>query len=107
LHQERKYREYHFTLSEITREYIENRWGFPAREYTTDEITAYIRRHYPQGLDERLASDILSPCDMVKFASFSPSQEEADKLLALAYLLVNRTKREEGSLSPLPKDALK
>ena len=95
------YRVYHFALSEIVREYLQNRYAFPALESTTAEITAYIRRKYPQGLDERMVQDILAPCDYVKFAGFTPSQEDAEALLPLAVELVERT-REDRYTSPTP-----
>ena len=58
-----------FELSEIFRRYLENRYQFPAREWTTEEITAHFE-HFPK-LSENLklqARTILTQTDRVKFA---------------------------------------
>ena len=58
-----------FELSEIFRQYLENRYQFPAREWTTEEITAHFK-HFPD-LSENLkrqAKTILTQTDRVKFA---------------------------------------
>jgi hypothetical protein len=58
-----------FELSEIFRRYLENRFQFPAREWTTEEITAHFK-HFP-GLNEDLkhrARVILNQTDRIKFA---------------------------------------
>ena len=93
------FRVYHFALSEIVREYLQNRYHFPALESTTSEIEAYIRRTYPQGLDERMVRDVLHPCDYVKFAGFTPSEDDAEALMPLAKELVERTRADRFSSS--------
>ncbi|MBT3920979.1 MAG: hypothetical protein HOF21_00225 [Nitrospina sp.] len=58
-----------FELSEIFRRYLENRFQFPAREWTTEEITAHFK-HF-SGLNENLklqARSILTQTDRIKFA---------------------------------------
>ncbi|MBT5551522.1 MAG: hypothetical protein HOJ79_13705 [Nitrospina sp.] len=58
-----------FELSEIFRRYLENRFQFPAREWTTEEITAHFK-HFT-GLNEDLkqrARVILNQTDRIKFA---------------------------------------
>ena len=56
-------------MSEIFRRYLENRYQFPAREWTTEEITAHFK-HFSD-LSENLkrqAQTILTQTDRVKFA---------------------------------------
>ncbi len=58
-----------FELSEIFRRYLENRYQFPAREWTTEEITGHFKK-FP-ALDENLkhqARSILTQTDRIKFA---------------------------------------
>lgn len=58
-----------FELSEIFRRYLENRYQFPAREWTTEEISAHFK-HFPK-LSEELkhqARTILTQTDRIKFA---------------------------------------
>ncbi len=88
----RNFKLFYFLLSDIIREYLQNRYRFPAKEYTTSEILDYIRKNYPPNLDERMVNDILTPCDLVKFAGFTSSEEEAERLLGLAYELIERTR---------------
>ncbi len=61
--------DYFFELSEIFRRYLENRYQFPAREWTTEEITDHFK-NFPD-LSENLklqARTILMQTDRVKFA---------------------------------------
>ena len=58
-----------FELSEIFRQYLENRYQFPAREWTTEEISAHFKS-FPQ-ISENLknkARAILTQTDQIKFA---------------------------------------
>ena len=58
-----------FELSEIFRRSLENRFQFPAREWTTEEITAHFKHFH--GLNENLkhqARSILTQTDRIKFA---------------------------------------
>ena len=58
-----------FELSEIFRRYLENRYQFPAREWTTEEITNHFKK-FPV-LSENLkhqARFILAQTDRIKFA---------------------------------------
>lgn len=61
--------EHFFELSEIFRRYLENRYQFPAREWTTEEITSHFK-HF-SGLNANLkhrAQTILVQTDRIKFA---------------------------------------
>jgi hypothetical protein len=58
-----------FELSEIFRQYLENRYQFPAREWTTEEITHHFKNF--SVLSENLkhkARSILTQADRIKFA---------------------------------------
>jgi hypothetical protein len=58
-----------FELSEIFRQYLENRYQFPAREWTTEEISAHFKNF--SKLSENLknrARTILTQTDQIKFA---------------------------------------
>ena len=58
-----------FELSEIFRRYLENRYQFPAREWTTEEINAYFKSTSLLERDlEHQAHSILTTADRVKFA---------------------------------------
>ena len=62
-------REHFFELSEIFRRYMENRYRFPAQEWTTEEIISHFKDF--SGLNEKQklqARTILTESDKVKFA---------------------------------------
>lgn len=81
-------KEFYFRFSEILRRYLESLRGFPAAEYTTQEIALSI--HAPE---DRKILPLLQDADLVKFADFNPTPaKQSDEIeQALAYI------RETGS----------
>ena len=81
-------KEFYFRFSEIMRRYLESLRGFPAAEYTTEEIA--LRIHNPQ---DRELLPLLQQADLVKFADLMPMPAKKDDELkrALSYI------RETGS----------
>jgi hypothetical protein len=81
-------KEFYFRFSEILRRYLESLRGFPAAEYTTQEIALSI-----QAPEDRQILPLLQDADLVKFADLNPTpakkSDEIDQ--ALAYI------RETGS----------
>ena len=62
-------RDHFFELSEIFRRYLENRYLFPAQEWTTEEITAHFKSSSDLTDSQKLQSRaILTDIDQVKFA---------------------------------------
>ncbi len=71
-----------FELSEVFREYLENRYQFPAREWTTEEIAAHFK-DFP-ALRENLklqAQSILIQTDKVKFAKAHQIEDEMQPII--------------------------
>lgn len=94
-------KEYHSELSEILREYLENRYQILALESTTDELLDRMSRIT---LDERLRENltqVLQLADFVKFAKMRPLPDEHTRSMKLAYefirgtILVEPTNQEE------------
>ena len=76
LWQEGQYKAYHSRLTEIFREYLENRYAIPALEQTTDEIITGLRSvNLPPGVRDEIKA-ILSLADLVKFAKVTPLASE-------------------------------
>lgn len=74
--------EHFFELSEIFRRYLENRYQFPAREWTTEEITAHFK-NFPS-LSDNLklkARSILAQTDRVKFARAEQAVDEMQSII--------------------------
>ncbi len=72
-----------FELSEIFRRYLENRYHFPAREWTTEEITAHLKS--APNLTDNLklqARSILTQTDRVKFAKAERAEDEMPSVIS-------------------------
>ena len=95
LWQEGKTKRYHITLSEIIREYVENRFNIMALEQTTDEILYGFRN---VAIDEESKSklkQVLILSDLVKFAKEQALPNENELSLNNCHDFINGTMREE------------
>jgi hypothetical protein len=90
----------YFELTEILRGYLGTRYGFDALELTSEEVRAALARHAaPELVDE--VGRWLSACDLVKYAAVPASREEAERAIAEAVALVERTRlRVEPMVAP-------
>ena len=92
-----------FELSEIFRRYLENRYQFPAREWTTEEITAHFK-HFPK-LSEDLkqqARTILTQTDRVKFAKAEQAEGRNEMQSVINFIKEARGfAQETGSTEPV------
>lgn len=80
------------TVSEITRSYLEERFGLKAPDQTTEEFLAVLPKNAE--LDERHKESLagfLTGCDLVKFARFEPARADLEALHAAALDLVLQT----------------
>jgi len=87
------YKEHYFKLSEIFRRYLEKRFRFPAVERTTEEILPEISNL--KGCNKKVKSEaqkFLSQTDLVKFAKYTPTTQEADHEYQEAVDFINETK---------------
>lgn len=92
LWQQGKIKEYYSDLSQILRQYVENRYGLMALEETTDEIIDGLRRMrlLPRLVDQ--VDGVLRLSDLVKFAKHSPDIRAHDESMKAVYDIVERTK---------------
>lgn len=79
-------------LSDIVRRYIEERFALRAPELTTEEFLAEAGRS-PEltGGHRELLSAFLATCDRVKFARYSPAEDESQGALDVARRFLNET----------------
>ena len=85
-------KEYHTRLTDILREYLDNRYHFDAMEMTSDEIVEEIEN---QKVNKEAASKLkglLHLADLVKFAKGQPTPLENDLCLTHGVDFVNETK---------------
>ncbi|AZR73245.1 hypothetical protein BBF96_07510 [Anoxybacter fermentans] len=89
---------YFTILSEIVREYIENRFGAKAREMTTQEFLEQAIRKLELALEhQELLKKFLYQSDLVKYARHIPAYEEIEQAFKTARRFVDETRFvEEG-----------
>lgn len=82
---------YHVALTGIIRGWIVERYRFPAREMTTNEIINRLQR---EGVNTQAVFEIervLRTADLVKFAKAVPDNEENERVLQMAMNFVHAT----------------
>lgn len=97
LWQHDKVKDYYTRLTDIIRNYIEDRFALPAMEQTTYEIiTAFTqRKNLVDEVSMKDLKEILELADLVKFAKLTPLPDDNHSSLNHAYHFVEQTKIEE------------
>jgi hypothetical protein len=78
-------------VNDAVREYLGARFGFDGLESTTDETLAALRRVPHFGLPLPEVAGFLQQCDLVKFATLTPTLEECERALVAAERMVQAT----------------
>ena len=83
----------HFSeVSETIRAYFEDRYFIPALEMTSTEVLrAFPEDKFHPELHNQV-SDLLTTADLVKFAKYTASLDEAERVVLEAYHIVDETK---------------
>ena len=92
---------YFFQMSEILRRYFERRYQIRALESTTNEVLQELKRL--ESLENMtLVRDILSFCDLAKFAKYEPPAAEILQTSNQARQIIDQTKQltEEQTVQP-------
>ena len=82
-------KEFYFRFSEIMRRYLESLRGFPAAEYTTQEIALSIQKQ-----EDRELLPLLQQADLVKFADLAPTPAKKDDEIVKALSYIRETGAE-------------
>ena len=85
-------KEYYFRFSEILRRYLEVIRGFPAAEFTTQEIALYLDRE-----QDRKLLPLLRHADLVKFAEALPTQAQKEEEVEKALSYIRETSPVQGT----------
>lgn len=89
-------KEHYFRLSDIFRTYIENRFDIPAVEQTTPELVPEINKLEKIDSAVKLnTEEFLKYSDLVKFAKYSPQQEEIEANKQKILSVIAETKEKE------------
>lgn len=94
LWQSGKVKLYYTRLTDILREYIEERYAISAMEMTSDEIIAAFNNE--ELINSKLKAQIsetLNTADFVKFAKYIPDPQQNDTLYNYIYYFVEETKQ--------------
>jgi hypothetical protein len=87
---------YYTALSEILRQYLENRFGISSLELTTMEtLTALSRSGFKDEISFKRLKTVLTSSDLVKFAKYTPEQSEHDMQYENAWDFVSLTRAED------------
>ncbi|MEO0136408.1 MAG: hypothetical protein ABIL40_07205 [candidate division WOR-3 bacterium] len=89
-------KKFYYTLTEIIKRYLEERFHFPAIEQTTTEIIQSMKLLKVPMRDE--FQRVFQFADMVKYAKFIPSSEATDEILKKSRELILKTIPEETEL---------
>ena len=101
LAKEARFAEHYDRISDAVRKYLGGRYGFDGLETTTHEMTAILKRVQPTVNDLPVILGFLDECDLVKFARFTPSDEDCTRVLDQAEHIVRVTVPPQlAALSP-------
>lgn len=91
LWQQHEVKQYHSELSDVIREYLENRYQINALEQTTEEIFAGLKSRKITNEDRNNLRRMLTLADLVKFAKEKPEGFANEQSLDNAIIFVTKT----------------
>jgi hypothetical protein len=93
--QQGKTKQYYSEVTETLRKYIEDRFGIPAMEQTTDEtmVSFHRRRNLLKSKSLENLQTTLQLADLVKFAKYQTNPDDDNMTLMNAYFFINETKQ--------------
>jgi hypothetical protein len=83
------FKRYYYTVSEVLKRYLTRRFGFPALDQTTTEITRAMKA--TKTPERESFGEFFQRADMVKYAKVVPHSAEASEVIATARELVRTT----------------
>lgn len=87
---------YYTRLTEILRQYLENRYGVCSLEMTTSEtLEALVKTGFRKDESYTLLKTILNGSDLVKFAKYKPDPAENEEHFSNSWKFVENTKVKE------------
>jgi hypothetical protein len=89
------YREFYDSISDLTRRYVELRFSIRAPAQTTEEFLQQVRESKALAEFAPLLDEFLYGCDLVKFARYRSSVEEAKKTVRICEKFLTETAPQE------------
>ncbi|MBK6777624.1 MAG: hypothetical protein IPG74_17890 [Flavobacteriales bacterium] len=100
LWQQGLHKQYHSEVTDLLRGYIEERFGAPALEKTTDELLQELKLSSMRHEHREQLGNILRLADFVKFAKLTPAPAENEQLMMAARRFVQETTSPEPGATP-------
>lgn len=97
LQQKRDFDAFYVKLGDTIREYLERVYAFPALESTTGEIIQEMRSNAADNQMLAATRTVLQEADMVKFAKFEPTLDQAYKAVSKAEQFIERAQQLDRS----------
>jgi hypothetical protein len=89
-------KKYYIRLTEIVRQYLENRFGVNSLELTTSEtLEALVKTGFKKDESFNKLRSVLTGADLVKFAKYKPDPAENESVFSNSYDFVSVTKAVE------------
>lgn len=105
LWQQEQVKEYYIEISDVVRDYLEQRYNIQAHEQTSEEIFASLKHMDIASEDRNLLRQLLVLSDMVKFAKEKPTPFENEKSMENAVSFVKDTQPKAVPVSTKEDEA--
>ena len=100
LWQKGEVKNYYTSLTEILRQYLENRFGVYSLELTTDEtLTELLKSGFKKDSSYKRLKEILSGADLVKFAKHTPDPSDNEIHFQNSWNFIDITKEVEENVN--------
>lgn len=86
------YAVYYTAIAVTARDYLTERFGFPAFALTTAELQEQMIRRGVERWQARITAGLLTQCDAVVYAGYRPAAERADADLTAAYEIIEMSR---------------
>ncbi|MEO8067434.1 MAG: hypothetical protein ABI599_07060 [Flavobacteriales bacterium] len=102
LWQQGMHKQYQTEVTDLLRGYVEQRFGTPALEKTTDELLQELKLSSMHSGHREQLGNILRLADLVKFAKLTPAPIENEQLMSAAVRLVQETTEQASGVVQQP-----
>lgn len=82
------YRTFHALIAACVRRFLSDHYGFPAFAMTTSELRSHMESEGVGRWQARLVAGLLSECDAVNYAQYTPARARAESNLSVAFEIV-------------------
>lgn len=92
------FEQFYIEIGDAIRRYLKQVHKFPALEMTTSEITASLKKEFVSSEVISITRKVLNSADMVKFAHFEPTKEQAQSTLDKANTFIQIVSESDAEI---------